>query len=1008
MKKRLLILMFIALLCVTAQGERIEEIDWSQGLVTARGKLNRNFGAADICHNIDLTRPGLTPRKGYSLVVDVPGIDSILWNGIDALDYRNGDKQLMVVGKWADSGYAGLFVSEVNGFGFGIIDTFKLVPDTAATNTKAQSAGDTTAGWIIRFQRSAGVWDPGDFFDTAMAITDIVDTMVVLINGTSGLSDYVTASRVGDSLFIGEDTQDQGITIIANFAEYPDTPFVFGVWDSTATHNSTNTMTAVANRFPSTGTPRFAQTRDQVYIVNGVSRARVFDGRYSSEYPARAPGEVSVLPLSDAGTLEGYYRYAVKFVDPDISVIDTAFSNFLGYISQPVRVDSGQVMLYNFPLPLRDIFYTLAGVASDSIDVTIWRTTGESRVLDNFDTLWLVDTVAIATTAGYDTVTYTDTTSDSTLRADAGEHEVIGEMWGDYLSWRSIWLDTTNSDTATEFFQGYDSLHSLLHVQMPGAPSYLSSVATGAAATASGIWALADSAVSWYEAAGFSWMVVFVDTLHGAVVSDSGATLNMFHPAEAAGHELEYWTTPTKKVRMGFKRSTTESMQIVIPRTPDSTVMALLYRGAIRPSELDTLYGFRQLRDPNNPGLYQADEVITTVKAGEWEVPQYYLLGRYSPGDTVLDTLHYDSLLFRTPYRRSAPPTAPLDIVTSGNRLIMMDRQNVYMGDLLDSGATFNVLQQKPIEPDDGDQNVTIWAQSQGVVKIAKNNSTYNLFRSGGIWQLPELSRHYGVVAPLSHASAPEGDYFLSADGVRLEAEGIHRSRSITPVLMSGQLINFKDVAISDLKTAIGVYFDNKYMLSIPALDTNFVLNQIIDAGGQSRFAWSTWDLIMSGATKFRVSNDNIIMPGDSLYFTKPGESKIYVFNDGLFDNGQKVLWSWRSGPSNKVDGLFRQIERAEIYLTSTDTVSLGANSSGLFSIAFYDEEGTTYSSENIHSIADLDTTSYLKFTQFGTDVSLFWRVFIGNTSIHLAPTSATTIEGLWLTISKQEEYPSQ
>ena len=1009
MKKRILTLLFIALLCVTAQGERIEQIDWSQGLVTARGKLNRNFGAADVCHNIDLTRPGLTPRKGYSLVVDVPGIDSILWNGIDALDYRNGDKQLLVVGKWTDSAYAGLFVSELNGFGFGVVDTFKFAPDTATTNAEVIDSGYTQGLWAIEIRRTGSFWSHEKFFDTTTVKSVIVDTFVNWINAESGLNSFVTASRDNDTLFIGEDGEDFGIQVFANFTELPGEGFIWGAWDSTKTSDSSETMTAIANRFPSTGTPQFAQTRDQVYVVNGVARARVFDGRFSSEYPARAPGEPSILPLATAGTLEGYYRYAIKFSGPDTSLPQLTLSNALGYISQPVRVDSGQVLIYNFPLPLLDTFYTMAGLSGDDVDITIWRTTGDSRVLDEFDTLWLIDSVTISEVdwpnpgPGYGTATFTDTTSDFTLRDDAGEHEVIGELWGGYDNWRSLWLDTVNSNYDTETFPPghYDSNHTLSHVQMPGAPSFYASGATGGDTLPSGIWQLADTAVSWFDAAGFSWIVVFVDTLSGAIVSDSGASLNMFHPTQSDGYNQGYLSIVGDTLQLGFRRSQTESMKIVIPRTPDTTVMALLYRGPIRPIAFDTLWagGFPAFNLP---------QIKLAVNADEWEVLQYYLLGTFNPGDTVLDTLHYDSLLFRDPYRRNAPPSAPLDAIASGNRLILMDRQNVYMGNLLDSGATFNVLQQKPIEPDDGDQNVTLWAQSQGVIKIAKNNSTYNLFRSGGIWQLPELSRHYGVVAPLSHAAAPEGDYFLSADGVRLETEGIYRSRSIAPLLMSGNLINFKDVAISDLKTAVGTYFDNKYILSIPALDTSFVLNRIIGEGGQSRFAWSTWDLIMTGATKFRVSDDNIIMPGDSLYFIKSGESKIYVFNDGIYDNGQQIIWQWRSGPSNKVDGQFRQVDRAEIYVTSADTVSLGNNSLGLFSLIFFDENGTNYTADDIHTIADLDTANYLSFDQPGTEVSLFWRLFIGNTAIHLAPSAATTIEGAWLTISKQEEYPSQ
>jgi hypothetical protein len=432
-----------------------------------------------------------------------------------------------------------------------------------------------------------------------------------------------------------------------------------------------------------------------------------------------------------------------------------------------------------------------------------------------------------------------------------------------------------------------------------------------------------------------------------------------------------------------------------MPRAPDNpNVMCQFYRGPVVVMQKDSAYFW-------DIGWGDSYSYWGT----EFDVPSYYLLGEFSPGDTIQDTLSYDSLLERDHYRRSVTPSLPRYIAFTGNRLIVADEGNVYMGDIVDTLVRFSLLQQKPVNPDDGDQNTAIWAQQQGVLKVAKNKSTYQMYRKDGIWVLPELSAHYGVVAPLSVAHAPEGDYFLSADGkVRLEREGADRARYFEPSVASHQLSNLHDIPTATLREAFGFYYDNKYLLTVPGLDTTYVYNKAVRDDGTVSYGWTTWGLQIVGAAMYGGSSGNVVMPSDSMYFIQSGEPTLYRYGGSIDDDSVRIQWAYESGPTNKVDGYVREVTRIDMYTGSDD-----ASDNPIMVYIKGDEAGPAdfNPADFAFNMARLDTVNYHKTEIGGHNAALYFKVALRG-AYYNNPSATVKIGGIWVHSSITGEYPSQ
>jgi len=974
---------------------RNEVKDFTAGLVTAKNPLTQRFDEATKAWNVDFTRNRLElgPRLGYSERARLPLVDSFLWNGINVARYRDGTKEFLAIGKWDDSAWAGIFVSDPNEFGFGVVDSTIVRPDTAEIRDSVQAHSRTTFELWFRITVAGNSWNVGgESFDTGAAPSLIVDSFVAHINN-SGAASYVTAYDLGDSLSVKEDDPDY-VMALAGWGSTPYWPYSYHptegtlaslgtCWTMRNIDNAIDSASVLTSRFPATGMVHQSQFRDQVYISTDVGVGRMYYKGMYVDWPIRAPGVPSILPLTTAGKVNGIVRYALKFGGPEYDSGQVNLGHVLGPLSPEIRVDSGQVRLYDWPVPNAD------GWHGDSLYVEIWRSLGDVGTIGVEDYLYRVDSVLIHANAG--TVQYTDTTSDVTLHSRdsiAAQPSWNDSTWGSGCYYAP---DTTDGSRVERKRM----------VTAPGAPTILGPQMV----TAPGIWKTDSVTVDWSDVLGWALMVVRVDTSFHRY-GDSSRTCWFWQPFQPDTNSIGVFSrSATDTLNTGFGRLTWAGLKIVIPDdglSPRSRYD--LYRAPIIPVALDSTRVLRLKRAWKYTDEARFEWTYTAWEysrfATEVETPAFYFLGNYGPGDTVIDSLSYDSLLARDIWRRDATPPLIRDMVITNNRLIAIDDRAAYMGEPADSLLRFSILEQRPVNPDDGDQLTGIIAASQGVARLMKNFSTFSLFRSGGLWQTPELSAFYGMVAPLSKATAPEGVYFLSADGVRLESEGIYKDRSFTARKISAPLANFDHLDMAIKRNAIGIAHDNKYILSFPSLDTSFVLNKIDRGDGTVSFAWSQWSLCPVGATKYRVSDDNMIIPGDTLYFILSGDSRIYSWGNSEFDNASDIYWEWQSGPSNPVSGNLWYPEDIAFYLQSDEPGIMP------YTVALTSDRGT------IHGFLmnRLDTANWHQFDasdSTGEQGALYWYLKIYR-NLNFHDSGTTSIQGLWFNVSPKERYGSQ
>ena len=977
---------------VFAQDQSVRISDFSPGLVTSVGLNHMRLGEALICHNADLNKyPGaITKRAGYDVALTVPGIDSFLWNGIYAANYRDGITKLLVAADSAGVGYGNIYSASDNGITLGIFNTWYLVPDSAVI-------GDTGSGECCYGKLGAPPCDTQNVYIGVASGTDIwtlsiqspsgpfsvvtmIDSFVVLINDSCGL--VVTATNSGDTAVkIVEDGTDYGVNVYGgDFLPCPG-EFIGVVYPQFNSHTTGQLISSnrIITRMPVTGNVRWAQLDNNTYVTNGVAKGFRYDGKRAYTYPICAPGEIMAIPLASAGNQSGTYRYAVSYKE-DKSKVDTNLVNLFGYTSTPVVSDGNAILLWNFPKPTMDIFRT-----KDSITLSLWRTVGDVGVLDKTDSMYYTGISVVIDSTNYSTITITDTLSDDSIRG-TGTARIIAN--GNYYS---SWLDTLDTDSFTTYFK-------------PGAPAF-SSATTRAD---SGIWGGGIS-MEWDIVSGWSWVCLFLDTLSGSP-SDTGLSFNIYQPSKPSGWASSVTATGDT---LPFARSRTAQMTFVLPRSIDTNVICQIYRGPIFPAGLDTTKNifkdtvYWQLQHGLDSGSIRefVRELTKLTPFGvDFYSPDYFLIGEYSPGDTIIDSIPFDSLLSRVALRRNSVPPIIKDMAVCDNRLFTTDGEYLYYSDFSPSGITFNALSKMAINPDDGDQITTIFQQA-GSIKACKHQSSYKLvpvsLNGYTAYRSFELTANYGCVSSATHVAAPEGDYILSLDGVRLEDVSPYKERSYIGSLMSSQIKSFRNFDITTLRNSFAAYYDGKYMLSFPALDTTFVMQKIVK-GGNYAYSWSTWNMTFCGATMFSARAQNQVIPGDTMYFIKSNDNRIYRFGASSYDNGSYIPWLWKSGPTNQINGDLWQIVDFAASIKSTDTVDYSTF------LGFTNEKDVTV---DAYVFSRLDTTMF-NYVIFGpyTD-ALYFKCFLGSMGQSgplRAGTGETIINEVMLNLRNTGPYRSQ
>lgn len=730
-------------------------------------------------------------------------------------------------------------------------------------------------------------------FDVGINVHNNYQYQLFLVTG--GLTD--TASYTSD----GSATQGE---ILANLETAVDTisamqPFIFSIVNPfsdllqirekvefAGTAVTADSATTVTTRGDSVGTiwthfaifnkPSFAMYRDVVFGVNGSHRGIAYNGDVARAWPLNAPGEPTIVPLTTTGPLDGEYRYAFTYLR-GLEAADSSYGT-VGAVTMPVRVTNGQILLRDFQWVGADTI----DAAPDSVGVVVYRTRANPRRLDQRDSAFLIDTVWGTSAADLATKTLQDSVADV-----------------DFANGVPIWIND---------FIGRDSVR--LYNHRYGAPTYLSTDSifpytslTDTTYNAGIFHGIPDQ----IDTLGVQYIVTFVDTVLG-IESNASPPLAIMQ-ADSATKAWSY--------RIGLPA----------PVDGDSGIVRNVYRSHILQVTHDTTETHVWVDTSTSTTGDDYNEVIFTKYKTDWKYllavdtvlpSEYYLVAQVTLDSTAFtDSVRWDSLITSGRlFAQSTPPPFMTQIFSHDGRMFGIAGSRLYVS-RLDSASAWGARDFVALDESDGDQN-TLAFVSRGVIRVLKNHSSFNVYQDANLkWNRREVSGFWGCIAPYSHAAGPLGHYYLSDRGVLREAEGQFLERTQSIELISSPLDNFTALPITTLDDAVGFYFDQKYMLSIG--DTTYVYDERAKA-------WSTWGFKFAAATLYGTEDELNFLPGDSMYFIRPGESNLNRYGTSENDNAVRIVTSWRSGPLFIQSPRFKQINAIELAYNdgvAADSVSI-------------------------------------------------------------------------------------
>ncbi|KKK68525.1 hypothetical protein LCGC14_2943180, partial [marine sediment metagenome] len=306
---------------------------------------------------------------------------------------------------------------------------------------------------------------------------------------------------------------------------------------ATDTAQTVTTITDFTNKiwdyFSVQNKPSFAQFNDEWFIVNGAQKGVRYNGRVARSWPPNAPGEPSIIPLANTGGLDGEYLYTFRVGNSKDA--DSLMSS--GYVSAPIRVRNGQVMLKDFIWPAADT----TDPTPDTIMIFGYRTRANPGRVEGSDYAFFFDTIFLDSVRGVlDTLTYIDSIAD-----------------GNLSSTDSVQLVHTD-------WVGRDSL-GVIDVRY-GAPGFLDIP----------VWAnqgIFDSIPAQRDTLGVAYRVTFIDTINGDESGGSG--------------RLYVWVD-TDSTGNGTKKP--DHIRVALPTMPDTALVYNLYRAHILQVTYDSSY----------------------------------------------------------------------------------------------------------------------------------------------------------------------------------------------------------------------------------------------------------------------------------------------------------------------------------------------------------------------------------------------------------------------------------
>lgn len=947
-----------------AQEQKLEIRDFA-GLNTRSSDFNIKPNEARIAHNIDFSRGGvgsIAKRLGYDSISVMVGQDSLL--GIYGAYYRDGRQQLIVVADSAGVGYGGIYATPMGSVN--IYDSATLITSLWGTQTSPSFTMFRDQVYIVNGAQRGMLWNGEVARKFPLAAPGEPTIIPITMDGSSDEDYYLS----GEFRYIFEQVIYGAARVWYNV--HVDSLFDSYTYFDTVISGACATCTTVVGYESSADASRYEVGWGLVDTINSHSTLNTVIKAFKVRTPSG--GRYHIKEIHDTAD--------VAFIpDTTQTITDTVGSNandsvwvLRSVISSPVIVDSGRVLITDFPTVTGD---TTGGLSIDSIRVHIFRSQPNPGSLDYSDVADSVGSFLVASAS-------VDTLSDF--------------IWIDSLPDSAV---SASGLLIDQDMKGRDSTGA--YSRRLGAPGllYTDAGGTGTAPPGRG----ADDSLGIYfgwpakqkDTLGVLYACTFIDTVTG-IESDTGRSLFLSY------------RTPT-----GYSRG----YGLSLPQIPtdDSGMVICLYRAAVAQITKDSTfywidsigYTIYEVSDKYQPssegwesytgGMFGRDKLWRRPKSTNYTyhnksatylavdsiaVGSFFLVDILpSTTEAYFDDMMYDTLTGSAPtYTRHAPPSNLKQLFPMDNRLFGTKRSSLSFS-YLDSGTYWSAFANIPVDPDDGDE-ITAAYQSRGVVKLKKNKSGFNVYQDANLnWERTEISGLYGCIAPRSHAKGFGGHYFLSDIGVIQENEGQYLERTQQARLVSTKLNNFDALSLATKQKAKGFYHNQKYMLSIGS--TTYVYDERADA-------WATWGLTFLDATLYGVESDVTFYPGDTMYFIMAGDSLLYRYGASEKDKGGDYPKpQYKTGPLFLNDS-WQTVTRIGLWTNSSDE---SANILRAY-LRNEDEVSLTYV-----SYSDL-SSSRLHNKSFPDNIALGHRLYIIG---FLTGFNSTVIDGIDLWYINQGFY---
>lgn len=880
------VISIILLLAVSLSAQQAEQPQDNVLRIRSLGGLNTISGdfvvpqnMFRIAQNVDWDRNvgSATERFGYDSVTTIVGQDSLV--GLYGAYYSDGSQQLFVVSDSATVGYGNVYKTLKGNSQFDFIFRWCITYTVANNFTYLDSfvLKDADPVWdtvVTSFTSDASATD----VEVYRGIKEAIITKVELQNKIS-----VTPNNLCTTGDFIEFQEVLGNTNIVLMVTGTNQTFVF----------DTSGINRIATYFSIADKPYFTMFNDNVVITTPSGRGIIWDGKSSRNFPTVPPGQPLIVPIYDTG-------YGGSFIDGEVvysfDVVSyytsgTAQLHKQGIISEPITVRNGRVLLTNFSYVQPDSIATTI----DSIQIIVRRGTDLGNA-DDRDYFQMIDTLN-GNAATINTIVLIDSLPNP--RADS-----IKALDFDYHGYDSTGVITRRYG-AVSFVSAFDSTYS--------------DTTDTAQVRAAGVF---HGIPEQTETLGVFYAVSFIDTSLGI--------------ESELGMPSAFWVLTAN--RAGANKPYGYRVSLPLVQASDSGLYRNLYRAHILQITRDSVFNVNDSIKQAQSQASTLEEILksyklskfpfvnrlivdTVVRGTEWR-----LVAQIHPDSAnYTDSARWDDLqLTARIYNFRFPPLALANTFSFDGRLWGSNKSTAFYS-RFDSVAAWGLFDRQILGNNDG-QEITLMYPSRGVIVAKKYNSSYNIFKSvvTGTWDSRELSSVFGCIASRSYAKGGKGHYYLSQQGVIRENDGQFLERTQVIENISLSLDNFDKLSLVDKSKSEGLYFDDKYALSIG--DTLYVYHEKSEN-------WSTWNLPIGGWTLYGSESERSFLPGDTMFFFKPGDSTIFRYKTAETDGGSFIVMNLETVPLF-VDEYYYSINAINFFVNGTSV-------SDLLAVLLVDPKGT-------------------------------------------------------------------